>query len=701
MLPDPGTGNYATALLPRALYNGNIPTMLTALRDTDGDLLPLHANVYHYDRLNRIKAQNVFKGTAGSSLLAFTDNEDYHTAYSYDPNGNILSLLRNGHSNGVDPEMDELSYTYTPGTNQLEHVDDVISASNYGDDLDDQNAANYEYDEKGRLEKDAQAGIGQIQWNLQDKVRHVLRVSTDPSAPNLEFRYGPTGHRVVKVVKPRSSGTLSTEDQWTSTYYIHDAQGNPMAIYRRFYQPDGANYKDRLQLDGLPIYGSVRLGMHSRTTEHQVTFSTTGFTTEQLFADRNYSTFTTPVVDNSIAARTLGTKTYELSNHLGNVLTTISDRRLAVPDGTDPTLCDHYLPQVTSTSDYFPFGSLLPGRTSNPESYRFGFNRQEKDDELNGGTGNSYDFGARLYDSRVGRFLSLDKFGSTYPEIAPYSFAGDNPINFIDFEGHFRIDSDLANAFPALVQVLNAISSMVEGQSDIQILNNPVIQQFVAASGITGKPNSIVTQVKSVLQNGQGPFLTVHTYAQNPRAGITTLAKGPGMPTGLYDVSILNDILQATLGSDIEGPMSALSGDQAFGLLALFETLLHEGVHVAAQSLGRIDETGELRPNSRRNPGPRLELGNFFDRQVNPEKWPIIGAGGETSPPFRFAGQVQLDLGDLGAPPATSYPFALSRAGVLGFMNSPWNATSSIDTPDPNRKKKQRAARRNAKRILF
>jgi RHS repeat-associated protein len=59
-------------------------------------------------------------------------------------------------------------------------------------------------------------------------------------------------------------------------------------------------------------------------------------------------------------------------------------------------------------------------------SYRYGFNNMEKDDELKG-TGNSYDFGARIYDPRVGRFLSLDPKTTEYPFFSPYVFAGNNP----------------------------------------------------------------------------------------------------------------------------------------------------------------------------------------------------------------------------------------------------------------------------------
>jgi RHS repeat-associated protein len=41
------------------------------------------------------------------------------------------------------------------------------------------------------------------------------------------------------------------------------------------------------------------------------------------------------------------------------------------------------------------------------DNYTYGFQGQEKDDEVSG-EGNSYDFGARFYNSRVGRWLSVD-----------------------------------------------------------------------------------------------------------------------------------------------------------------------------------------------------------------------------------------------------------------------------------------------------
>jgi hypothetical protein len=55
-----------------------------------------------------------------------------------------------------------------------------------------------------------------------------------------------------------------------------------------------------------------------------------------------------------------------------------------------------------------PFRAFLPGRNYEGVNYRFGFNTMEKDDEMHGATGTSYDFGSRIHDARVARFLSID-----------------------------------------------------------------------------------------------------------------------------------------------------------------------------------------------------------------------------------------------------------------------------------------------------
>ena len=68
------------------------------------------------------------------------------------------------------------------------------------------------------------------------------------------------------------------------------------------------------------------------------------------------------------------------------------------------------------------------------DNYRFGFNGKEKDNEAKG-IGNSLDFGARMHDTRVARFLSTDRLASKFPHYSPYLFAGNSPIQAIDYNG--------------------------------------------------------------------------------------------------------------------------------------------------------------------------------------------------------------------------------------------------------------------------
>lgn len=66
--------------------------------------------------------------------------------------------------------------------------------------------------------------------------------------------------------------------------------------------------------------------------------------------------------------------------------------------------------------------------------YKYGFDGYEKDDEVSG-SGNIYNYGFRIYNSRLGKFLSTDPLSKKYPELTPYQFASNRPIKAIDLDG--------------------------------------------------------------------------------------------------------------------------------------------------------------------------------------------------------------------------------------------------------------------------
>jgi len=105
--------------------------------------------------------------------------------------------------------------------------------------------------------------------------------------------------------------------------------------------------------------------------------------------------------------------------------------------------------------------------------YRYGFNSMEKDDEVKG-RGNSYDFGARMYDSRLGRWLTIDALSAKKPDLSPYQSFRNNPIVFIDPDGNDEWNSvilkdqqgNIVTKSITRVSTLNIMSSGIEEISD-------------------------------------------------------------------------------------------------------------------------------------------------------------------------------------------------------------------------------------------
>ena len=71
--------------------------------------------------------------------------------------------------------------------------------------------------------------------------------------------------------------------------------------------------------------------------------------------------------------------------------------------------------------------------SSNSSTSRFGFGGKERDGEWQGGA--AYDYGFRIYDARLGKFLSVDPLTTSYSMLTPYQFASNSPISGIYLDG--------------------------------------------------------------------------------------------------------------------------------------------------------------------------------------------------------------------------------------------------------------------------
>jgi RHS repeat-associated protein len=400
--PVGGTNPFAVIAAPTSistsgqeLFNGNIGAMAVNIPKL-GDALLYR---YRYDQLNRIVAMDAFAGL-NSSTNAWTPSatDNYKERISYDPNGNILTYLRNGTTAGGNPlTMDNMTYGYNLSggklvNNRLRHVKDAVSSGNYSEDIDNQGDDNYTYDAIGNLTGDAAEGISNITWNVYGKISSITK-----SASTISYGYDIAGNRITKAVT--AGGNTKT------TVYVRDASGNVMSLYEQ------ATTSNPLMQAEAHLYGSNRLGVYN--------------------VNRNVnSIMATSHLDN-IATSIRGNKFFELGNHLGNVLATISDTKTEV-EGNTVGLVDYYIPNVINANDYYPFGMTMPVRkfTAN-NNYRYGFNGKEND---NDGVV-QYDYGFRIYDPRLARFKSIDPLTKNYPSYSPYPFAMNNSIAGIDLDG--------------------------------------------------------------------------------------------------------------------------------------------------------------------------------------------------------------------------------------------------------------------------
>lgn len=215
-----------------------------------------------------------------------------------------------------------------------------------------------------------------------------------PCLNNIEYTYNESG--LVTQIKQNGTPKVNIlyddkgkrykketniNETWHETYYVRDASGQVMAIYNGNYGGSGpvANPK----AEEYPIYGSSRLGIAKCDSTDQITSTQ-----------------------------------YQFTYHLGNVRAVVNDNEV-----------------VTNYADYYPFGMQLPERILNgADGYRYGYQGEfaEKEDPESTGTTNSFEL--RLWDARIGRWLTADPYGQY---ASPYLGMGNNPINGVDPDGVF------------------------------------------------------------------------------------------------------------------------------------------------------------------------------------------------------------------------------------------------------------------------
>jgi len=250
--------------------------------------------------------------------------------------------------------------------------------------------------------------LQRINWTVYGRMASITKTGVQ----GLTFGYDAGGHRITKTA-------TAADGTGVNTYYVRDAQGNVLAVYQyKTNASGGVTEGDWLEQH---LYGNSRLGM---LQPHVVIPASQPLTSDGY----PYNTSNNP--DPSLAT---GNRLYELTNHLGNVVTTIND---ITTNGVVIEGGDEYFsviqPTVISQQDYYPFGMEISGNLSAPKN-EYLYNKKELQEELS-----EYDYGARFYDPILGRWNVVDAYAEHPDQIdlSPYAYVGNNPITRIDPDGN-------------------------------------------------------------------------------------------------------------------------------------------------------------------------------------------------------------------------------------------------------------------------
>ena len=413
---------------PYSLYNGNIGMEAVVIKDMNETAIDPIAKTFKYDQLNRIKAMNPYLNHTGTMDYAGITNQggEYQAAYSYDPNGNLLTLNRNAQDLSGSTAMDDLTYwyykkdgtTYNPqtgpipanATNRLAYVSDA-EGNTRGDDFTGYTGigVNYEYYADGNLKSDADEEIASINWTIDNKVKSITRTAGS-NKPNIEYTYDFTGERIAKIVKVKPTDPNFN----VITHYAKNSIGDLMATYHENKgqylvgaEPRTPNFRTEEHY----IYGSGRIAVTNEwKKEDNVIVNQDGF----------------GIQTNSIA---LSTKKYQLSNLRSDVVTTVDAKKLTALNVTTLTLTQE--PDVLYYNDYYPFGMDMVARKGSSDGYRFGFNGMEKNLESQ----DSYTTHYRQLDVRIGRWISIDPLADEFSDQSPYNLSFNSPTYLLDKTG--------------------------------------------------------------------------------------------------------------------------------------------------------------------------------------------------------------------------------------------------------------------------
>ena len=381
----------------KKLYNGNIAE--TRWR-TDFDNLT-RSYGYTYDALNRLTNAQYVRPSNPANPNSADIIDTFNETLSYDKNGNIQKLVRNGglESQTTVPVMDNLKYIYdTNDKNKLLKVTDITTNTDgFKDGADTQEE--YGYDGNGNMTRDDNKNIRSIVYNHLNLPTQIV-FQNGGDFPSISYLYTATGKKVAKTVDIASRNRI---------YYTVD------------------------YLDGFQ-YESEKL-LFFPTAEGYVKY------TEGVDNPFDYVYNYTDHLGNirlsyGINPATGLLKKMEENNYypFGLKHATYNTESIIIVPRPRGTIEEQFASKYMKLKEesIIMEGDLTANATAN-SGYNYKYNGKELQDELGL---NLYDYGARNYDPALGRWMNVDPLAEKYYNLTTYNYVADNPITNIDPDGN-------------------------------------------------------------------------------------------------------------------------------------------------------------------------------------------------------------------------------------------------------------------------
>jgi RHS repeat-associated protein len=219
----------------------------------------------------------------------------------------------------------------------------------------------------------------------------------------------------------------------------------------------------------------------------------------------------------------------------------------------------------------------IPGRKFSAGSdYRYGFNGKENDKDISEG---GQDYGMRIYDTRVGRFLSVDPLTAKFAFYSPYHFAGNSPIVAEDLDGTEPINftSNLENRVKKEQASLKAIGAH-------HAFNNQLMQ---AGAGL-----SILKTLEGAanLVKAQTDPLTAYSIGQGFSEKQKQIANDP-ISQGLMNSGPAGGLFVLLFKDDVSNLANAIKNEDYVGVG-------ESGTNIAVNLASLYDGVAALKPGA-------------------------------------------------------------------------------------------------------